>query len=180
MPLFRKAAPQDPLIISMTGAALGSRVLIICGDDAELPADVAAKAGMSGQTVALAQTPAAAAFIGARAERRGVLVETGTLDLPLPAEPLAYDLVIADDRPSPAGSRTTPALLAEAFRVLRPGGRIVVLRSAGGRRWFLPAPVEAPPASRALEQDLLRAGFRAAREIAVRNGVRFIEAARSV
>jgi len=179
MPLFRKAAPRDPLIVSMTGAALGSRVLILCARDDRLPVAVAAKVGLSGQAVALAPDTSGAEAIGRRAARRGVFVERDVIALPLPCGDHAFDLVIADDRPGPVGARTDPTLLVEAFRVLRPGGRVVVLRPV--RRWPWPrrSPDADADAAAGLRQALLAAGFRAAREIGAREGIRFVEAVRA-
>lgn len=181
MPLFRKATPEEPLIVSMSGARLGLRVLILVGDDVEIPIDVAAKVGLSGQTVALADADGAAARVTGRAERRGVLVETALVSIPVPFADAAFDLVIADDRRQPVGSRMPPPLQAEARRVLRPGGRLVVLRPAP-RRWLhlSGGAAQADPAGlAALKEQLASAGFRAVREIATRERTTFVEAART-
>jgi len=178
MPLFRKAARRDPLIIAMTGAALGSRVLMLCAQDESMPIDVAAKVGLSGRAVALAPDTAQSERIGRRAARRGVFVELGLIGVPLPHADHEFDLVIADGR---HGGAEATAPLREAVRVLRPGGRIVVLGPAP--RWWTwraAPPAEAWQAAGALERSLLDAGFRAAREIGAREGVRFVEAARGV
>lgn len=179
MALFRKAVPRDPLIISMTGAALGSRVLVFCAGDETMPVDVAAKVGLSGQAVALAADDARSDAIRRRAERRGVFVERGLITTPLPHEDRQFDLVIADDRSPAATAVTDAALLAEAHRVLRPGGRIVVLRSLGRWPWTRRPPPATAGIDGALRQALLGAGFKAAREIGAREGVAFVEAARS-
>ena len=180
MPLFRKLAPEEPLVVSMSGARLGLRVLIVVGDDAELPLDVAAKVGLSGQTVVLADSEGAAARVTGRAERRGVFVETAPVSLPLPFADEAFDLVTADDRRQPLGSRIPPAMQAEAHRVLRAGGRLVVLRPAP-HRWVLlsRAGREDPGGLAELTEQLTRAGFRAVREIATRDRIAFVEAARA-
>ena len=181
MPLFRKSAPQDPLIVAMTGARLGHRVLVLMADDAEMPVDLAAKVGLSGQTVVAAASTDAVARVSGRAERRGVLVEAAVLETPIPYGDATFDIVVADDRRQPVGTRTTPALLADSFRVARPGGRLVILRPVPRSSWFL----SREPASnalaglRSLEQELVAAGFRAVREIGTREGTRFVEAARS-
>jgi ubiquinone/menaquinone biosynthesis C-methylase UbiE len=182
MPLFRKAAPQDPLIVAMSGARMGLRVLILVADDAEMPVDVAAKVGLSGQTIAVGETPDALARVAGRGERRGVLVETAVLELPLQYGDGTFDLAIADDRSQPAGTRTDEGLLREVFRVLRPGGRLVVLRAAPKSAAFFsraPGP-DVDAGVRALAEKLVTAGFRAVREIATREKTMFFEAVRSV
>ena len=178
MSLFRKTARRDPLIVTMTGAALGSRVLILCADDDALPLDIAAKVGLSGQAVALAPDASRADAMARRAERRGIYIDRGVIALPFPCADQTLDLVIADDRPRPAGVRTAPPLLAEALRVLRPGGRLVVLRSAGVWPWARGGSDASEATAAALLQELLGAGFRAAREIAARQGIRFLEGAK--
>lgn len=180
MRLFRKAVPEDPLIIAMAGVRLGLRVLILAADDAEMPSDVAAKVGLSGQVVAVAAAEPAAARLGERATRRGVLIEPAVLAPRLPYDNETFDLVIADDRPQPAGQRTTDAVLAEAFRLLRVGGRLVALRAAprGGLLSARTAVALEGGAPASLFEALGRIGFRAAREIATRERTIFIEAAR--
>jgi ubiquinone/menaquinone biosynthesis C-methylase UbiE len=179
MRLFRKPVPQDPLIIAMAGVRLGLRILIISGDDVEMPSDVAAKAGLSGQVVAVAQTDQAAARTAERATRRGVLIEPVVLETRLPYDNETFDLVIADDRPQPAGQRTREAVLAEAFRVLRAGGRLVTLRAATRSSLLQSrAAVQPETATAAFIETLGTIGFRAAREIATRDKTTFIEAAR--
>jgi ubiquinone/menaquinone biosynthesis C-methylase UbiE len=179
VPLFRKAVPQDPLIIAMAGVRLGLRVLILVGDDAEMPNDVAAKVGLSGQVVAVGATEQVAARIEERAARRGVLVEPSVLAARLPYEDETFDLVIVDDRPQPAGQRTSEVVLTEAFRVLRVGGRLVALRAAPRAGLLGSRSVDAAGGTSApLLEALARMGFRAAREIATREKTTFIEAAR--
>jgi ubiquinone/menaquinone biosynthesis C-methylase UbiE len=163
----------------MAGVRLGVRVLILVGDDAELPSDVAAKVGLSGLVVAAAQSEQAAARVGERATRRGVLVETTVLTARVPYEDQSFDLVIADDRPKPAGQRTVQAVLAEAFRVLKIGGRLIVLRAAPRVGVLHSRSEEVSEKLAASFLDTLsKTGFRAVREIATREKTTFVEAAR--
>ena len=75
--------------------------------------------------------------------RGGVLVEVETAPLErLPYEPASFDVAIA--RGHGPGEVTTP--LAEVLRVLRPGGRCLVIAPAGPSRAI--GPVEAFKAAR--------------------------------
>ncbi|HXE81047.1 MAG TPA: class I SAM-dependent methyltransferase, partial [Vicinamibacterales bacterium] len=125
---------------------------------------------------ALARDAARSNRVARRAETRGVFLEHGLIAEPLPHANEQFDLVIADDRVRP-GSLTGAALLAEALRVLRPGGRIIVLRSY--RRWPWSRGESPDRVLADLLKALLDAGFRAAREIGAREGISFAEAARS-
>lgn len=180
MPIFRKAAPQDPLIVAMAGVRLGDRVLILAADDMEMAVDVGARVGLSGRTAVLGGSEDAAARLTARAERRGVLVESGVLESSLPFEPASFDIVIADERRT-SGGVLSGALTAGVLDVLRPGGRLIVLRRAASRGIPLPWQSSSDNAAdtRELEQRLLAAGFRAARQLATREGTTFVEAARA-
>jgi ubiquinone/menaquinone biosynthesis C-methylase UbiE len=181
MRFLRKPVPQDPLIVAMAGVRLGDRVLIVAADDAEMPSEIAAKTGLSGQVTALGLTEQSAARVASRAEQRGVLVETSLLHERVPYPDHMFDLVIADDRPRPIGRRTDVMVLAEMFRVLRPGGRLVALRPAPRSSALFFRPAADPMASdeiRVLTDTLTRVGFRAVREIGTREKTTFVEAAR--
>ena len=180
MPILRKSAPPEPLIIAMAGVRLGDRVLILAGDDTELTIDVGAKVGLSGRTLVLSPTHDAAERVTARAERRGVLVESAAGPESLPHDADSFDLAIADDR-----RRTSNPLLSESIAgrlrsLLRPGGRLIVLvASPGGFRLPWQSQPRQPADTRGLEQRLLAAGFRAVRQVGTRDGTTFLEAKRS-
>jgi SAM-dependent methyltransferase len=179
MPLFRKAVPEDPLIIAMAGVRLGLRVLIFVGDDTEMPSDVAAKVGMSGLVAVAVDSEQRAARVADRGIRRGVLVETTVLTARLPYDDESFDLVIADDRSQPGGQNTSEAALAEAFRLLRIGGRLITLRPAPRAGLLHSSPADLSDTQSASFIDTLaKMGFRAARVIATREKTTFIEAAR--
>jgi ubiquinone/menaquinone biosynthesis C-methylase UbiE len=180
MPFLRKPVPEDPLSVAMAGVRLGLRVLIVAADDAEMASDIAVKVGLSGQVVAIGLTAQGVSRVSNRAERRGVLVEVSLLQQPFPFPDHAFDLAVADDRSQPSGARTERTLLEEVFRVLRPGGRLVVLRPAARSRSFIRAAnPNASDETRALAERLAEIGFRAAREIGTRERTIFIEAARA-
>lgn len=176
---------QDPhsLIVGMTSVKLGDQVLQIgCANGGRLAA-IAAKAGLSGRTVAAVRDDAAAARAEKGAAQQGVLVEierlTGTQ---LPFDAASFDVAIVDDTDgSFAAMRAEDrvATIRELARVVRPGGRAMIIgagerqglaalftRSQGG-----PSFVASGQANVALEAD----GFRGVRTLAEREGLVFVE-----
>jgi SAM-dependent methyltransferase len=181
MALFRKARPEEPLIVSITGARIGQRVLGVVGTDTRLFLDVAAKVGITGQAVAIAADPDAVARVEHAAIARGVLVEAIAIALPLPLPDASFDVALVDERTPRAGPYQTRALSQDILRVLCPGGRIVLAVAVpssplAGRFGITP---KDPDVSAHLG-SLSAAGFTAARFLAARGGVGYVEAARPV
>lgn len=180
MAVFRRAPPQEPLIVSLTGVRIGHRMLGIVGSDLRLFLDAAARVGITGGAFALADDGAAVAQVQAAARSHGVLVDAGVIAFPLPVPDGSFDLALVDDREPRAGvHQTSAAWLADARRVLRPGGRIVIAvpapsRALAGLFGITPKPPDVGP----LLRSLLDAGFIAARLLAAREGIGFVEAAR--
>lgn len=158
----------EDLAVSMTGVKLGERVLVAGCGDGRLLAALGAKTGLSGHACGVDIRRDAAAAAERRAAREGVLVEVFALPTfsPLPGETGTFDVAVADTR----GSLSEPArlddALPEVFRVLRPGGRCVVV----GRSARAPGTMTA---------SLQRHGFRAARVLAERGGWWFVEATKA-
>ena len=180
MALFRKARPQEPLIVSITGVRLGYRIVGVIGSHPGPFLEMAAKVGITGGAYALATDAAAVSRVQAAAIERGVLVDAGLLSLPLSLPDASFDLALVDDRErSTVADGAAVAVLQDLRRVLRPGGRIVLA---------VPAPTSAfagllgftskPPDVGPLLGLLLDAGFVAARLLASRDGVGYVEAAR--
>ena len=156
----------------MTGIKLGDRLLVAgCGDPLLL-ARLAVKTGLTGRAYAVdadEQTVARAAEI---ALREGALVETSVSPLgTLPLDAESFDVAVVRDVLGRAAVETRPAVLAEIRRVLRPGGRCLVIDS-------LPRGFSALVSSRAAYQPvavLAAAGFKAARVLTERDGLIFAE-----
>lgn len=161
----------------MTGVRMGERLLQIGLADASLAGMLAAKTGLSGHAVIVVPDDAHAARAQRGCADRGALadVHVATLDA-LPLEAAQFDVAIVHG--SPGAITVSPvAVLRECHRVLRPGGRVIVIE--GGRRSGLiawlgrssPAAAGGEPAT----DSLRAAGFLAVRLLADREGLRFTE-----
>ncbi len=102
---FRPAA-LDPLSVSMAGAKLGDRVLVVGCGDPYLVAGLAAKAGLTGRLCAVDASAQRATEAGRVALKEGALAETSTADpSALPFEAESFDLVVMQGC---CRTRTTP------------------------------------------------------------------------
>jgi len=81
MPIFRQSQKRDPLILAMSGARLGDRALFLLGRDVQAFVDIAGRVGLSGRALGVG-TPERVSAAERAAARAGVLVETGTMDVP--------------------------------------------------------------------------------------------------
>ena len=162
--LLRGDNSRYELIASMVGTRLGDRVVVVGGGDGRLLAAVGAGTGLTGRTCAVEPDADTAATVNTAATANGVLVEVEAAPLDrLPYEPGSFDVAIATG----ADTGGVAASLEEILRVLRPGGRCVIVAQVQGR------------ASQEPVELLKRAGFRAARLIAERSSLAFYEAVKS-
>jgi len=175
MPWLKKSAPVDSLAVSMSGAKLGDRVLVIGCSDPVLIAALASKSGLTGRACAVDASSDRVAEAARIAEREGALVETTTAPgWTLPFDDDSFDLVVIRD--VPASDRGIA--VGESRRVLRPGGRCMIIdtTSRGGLGGLLARRSpddrgDSDAARRALEH----AAFVAARLLAERDGLLFVE-----
>ena len=182
-PMFRKwfrPTALDPLAVSMTGAKLGDRVLVLGCGDPRLIAALAAKAGLSGRTCAVDESPDLANTAGRVALKEGALIETSSAaPHALAFEGESFDLVVLRDVGT-HDRQSRAAAVQEAWRVLRPGGRCMVIDTLarGGGVSALFGGQSGVAASSATEAiDVLKGqGFVAVRTLAERDGLRFVEA----
>jgi SAM-dependent methyltransferase len=181
MPIFRKGAGPHALAVAMSGIRMGERLLWIGARELPMFGAVAAKVGLSGRAAAVAEDEDGAALIRDAAARAGVLVdleitppgslpfETGSFDLAVIAGPVRLVETLL------AGTRS--AWLTEGHRVLRPGGRMLIVERYGHPRLFgLLAPPDRTTASgQEAEAGLQAAGFRPVRTLGRRQGLMFVE-----
>jgi SAM-dependent methyltransferase len=182
--LRKSSVGSEPLLMAMSAVRMGERLLQIGIDDTMQLGALAAKVGISGHA-------AIAVFDERSADRaRAAVANAATLAdivvtregaLPLDAE--SFDVGIVN---SVGGLLVAldPAvrarLLAELFRVMRTGGRVITVEPgtpSGLRALFAPAPKvdEEYERSGGTVSALQSAGFRPVRLLADRDGLRFTE-----
>jgi SAM-dependent methyltransferase len=182
--MFLKRQNPHGLAVSMTAAKMGDRLLQVgCAHGGRLGA-VAVKVGLSGRAAAVVPDEASADRARKGGAEAGVLVDVEIAPpTRLPYERDAFDLVVADDTGGLFATMRPEdrvAAVREIVRVLRPGGRIVMIGGAprAGIGAILSRAPDAPrfvssgQALTALEAD----GFRSARMIGEREGLAFVEA----
>jgi ubiquinone/menaquinone biosynthesis C-methylase UbiE len=180
---FRKRDDHESLPVAMAGVRLGNRLLAVGAADPQLVADLARKTGLTGRVCVVEPDGARAAHAAAAIERAGALVEViaapwGTL--PLDAD--SFDVAVARDVLLTMAPDVRARCLADVFRLLRSGGRVVVIEPAArsglssmlSRTHAEPGYYEQGGAT----QALTLAGFAAVRVIAERDGVIYAEGAR--
>ncbi|MBI2829282.1 MAG: methyltransferase domain-containing protein [Acidobacteria bacterium] len=177
---FLRKSSLERLPVVMSGVRMGERALQIGIDDPSLAGAIAAKVGLSGHAAIAVNDEGTAAKARAAAATAGVLVDVQVTPLDsLSFASDSFDAIVlhaaADALPS-LKDASGVAMLREGHRVLRTGGRIVILEK--GPRRGIPAWLRArpePPHPGAAVDALGAAGFRAARPIAEREGYRFTE-----
>jgi ubiquinone/menaquinone biosynthesis C-methylase UbiE len=177
---LRKLSERDPFAVTMSGVKLADRVLILGCSDARLIAALAIKSGLTGRACAVDASADRAAEAGRIAEREGALVETTAAPYwTLPFDADAFDLVVLRDILASMSREDRGATIREAGRVLRPGGRCMVIETSaprGIRAFFRRREVNTDYAGSGGAPHALRAeGFAGVRTLADREGLVFIE-----
>jgi len=178
IPFLRKSDPHM-LTVGMAGVKMGNQIAQIgCADGGRLGA-IAAKVGLSGRAAAIVPDEADARRARKGALEAGVLVDVEVAPpTRLPLEDNAFDLVVVDDTGGLLATlRPEDRVLTvrEAFRILKPGGRILVIGAVprGGLGAVFTRAQSGPPfdPKPSLEAD----GFKFTRQLGEREGLRFVE-----
>jgi ubiquinone/menaquinone biosynthesis C-methylase UbiE len=179
---FRKTAPTEPLAMTMTGVKLGDRLLVIGAGDPAMIAALATKSGLTGRAAVIDADSARVARAAAAIEREGALVEA--ISAPwnaLPYETGSFDLAVVRDVLATMADDERSRVLLEVFRVLRAGGRAIVIDQMprGGIGGFIGGrTVDASYAEGGAARALSAVGFAATRVLAELEGMRFVEGAK--
>ena len=160
---LRKAKQPEQLPVTMCAVRMGERALQVGIDDPSLLGAIAGKVGLSGHAAIAVADEAAGATARAAIQKAGVLVDLHVAPLhALPFPDGSFDVVVLHARSGWLASLddgARQAVLRDAYRVLRGGGRLVAIEGLSGLA------VDAFPT----------AGFRASRLLAERDGYRFAE-----
>jgi ubiquinone/menaquinone biosynthesis C-methylase UbiE len=178
MPWLKKRT-SEPLTVAMAGIKLADRVLVVGCSDPALIAALAIKSGLTGRACAVDEDDARVSAAARAVERDGALVETSTASLAtLPFEESAFDVVVLRDVLGGAEPGQRMPIVAEAQRVVRPGGRCIIIETSAraGLGGLLSRPVNTEFfASDGALPLLTTAGFAAVRTLAEREGLTFVE-----
>ena len=178
---------REPLAVSLSSVRQGERTLQIGVDDPRIVHTIANKAGLTGLATIVVPTESAAERLTAVASEGSSAADVRIEPLDrLPFEDGVYDVAVVHNAEGLlAGLETSvrEGAMRECRRVLRPGGRVIVLETGkptGMRAIFgggpkHDAPFEAMGGSVAALQT---AGFLNVRVLEDREGYRFIEGVR--
>jgi ubiquinone/menaquinone biosynthesis C-methylase UbiE len=171
-----KHSQRDPLAVSMSGVKLADRVLVVGCSDPQLIAALATKAGLTGRACAVDDSADRVAEAARIVEREGALVETAASEAgTLPYDAASFDLVVMRDVIGTSRDSEHAHRAAEALRVLRPGGRCLVIEGAGSGLSTLFARRGAAVSAATVQQTLQQSGYAAVRTLAERDGLIFVE-----
>lgn len=180
--MFRSVG--EPLAVSMAGLKLGDRLLMVGCGDPMLIARLAVKTGLTGRAFAADVRQDLVAEADRVAPLEGALIETAVAPWTrLPLESDTFDVVVVRHVFSQLAAAERVPCAVEVHRVLRPGGRCLVIDPAPhaalvGLVTRRTGDSDYVASGGALEV-LRAAGFRAARVLAERDGLAFSEAAKA-
>jgi ubiquinone/menaquinone biosynthesis C-methylase UbiE len=177
MAWFRKSEAAEPLPVTMAGVKLGDRFLAVGLRDAALTAVLSAKAGLTGTACAVDADETIVRRAAAAVEAAGSLVDAVQAPWGMwPYDDDSFDVAVVRDLLPALTPDSRGRAISEVLRVLRPGGRVVVIEPAprGGIGALLNRGT-IDPEYRGPTEALKAHGFAAVRELANRDGVLYAE-----
>ena len=182
MKWFKEGPSPHQTALAMIGAKSGQRILVIGAGGGPIAAEVALVAGLNGRVLVVDRDAASQAEVDAAAAKAGALVEfERASSLLLPLDPGAFDIAVLHAELSALSPGDALLAVAEAHRILRAGGRIVVLEKTsrpGLLGVFRRGDTELLSPNVVI--DLLKAsGFLAVRLLADAEGTAYVEGRRA-
>ena len=167
----------------MAGLKIGARVLQTHSRDSGLISTLAGVVGLSGQACAVVADHEEAAAFKRAAATKGVLVEVTVAPLNnLPYDPESFDVVVFKNALGQLRQHIRIACLQQTHRVLRPGGRCLVIEQAMrgglGALWSKQSLDQQYAKFGGAQGALSAEGFLGVRVLADRDGVSFTEGTR--
>jgi SAM-dependent methyltransferase len=174
----------EPLTVTMSGVKLGDRLLMFGAEDAPLLAALAGKAGLTGRACVLDESEPASRRTAEAVQRDGVLVESFASPWPMtPFDADSFDVVVVRNVLKGLDAAARVRAAGEVHRVLRPGGRTIVIEDTAPRglgAFFHRETDPMYPRSGGATHVLEAAGFRGVRTLAERDGQLFVEGIKAV
>lgn len=131
MGLFRKTPEGEPLPVTMAGVRLGNRFLAVGVRDPALIAILAGKTGLTGTACAIDADEEAVKAAAAAIEAAGVLADVTRAAWGMwPYDEDSFDVAVVRDLLPTLTSDDRARCVSEVLRVLRPGGRALVVEPA--------------------------------------------------
>ena len=164
--------------MSMAGVKLGQRLLGVGTRDPKLLAPLAAKAGLTGRACLVDADEAALASAAAAIEQEGALIETARAPYGMwPFEDSSFDIAVIPDLLPALTADIRVRCIEEVMRVLRPGGRVLVIERAqrGGLIGALLGGARSAPPYEGPVEALRASGFAAVRQLAETDGITYVE-----
>ena len=170
--------------MAMAGVKLGQRLLAVGTRDPALIAQLAVKAGLTGRACVVDADEETLAKAAAAIEQDGALVEPVRAPYGMwPFDESSFDVAVIPDLLPTLTPDVRARCLTEVLRVLRPGGRVLIVERAarGGIAGMLLGGTRSSSTRYEGPVDALRTtGFAAVRLLSETDGVAYAEGVKSV
>jgi demethylmenaquinone methyltransferase/2-methoxy-6-polyprenyl-1,4-benzoquinol methylase len=162
----------------MAAVKLGERMLAVGVRNPTLIAQLAVKAGLTGRACVVDDDEGRLATAAAAIEQEGALVEAVRAPYGMwPFDDGSFDVAVIADLLSTLTPDVRVRCVSEVLRILRPGGRVIVLERAprGGFGALISRHAASDPDYAGAAKALTSEGFAAVRQIAEADGVLYVE-----